>query len=170
MLATEVNAAQFRRAMGKFATGVTVITFFHEGRPAGMTANAFMSLSVDPPMILISARNQARFAQTVKEGKRFGVSFLAEEQEDLSRHFGGQPQAGLESPFEFAGEVPVIRSALVQMVVRVHAIHAGGDHRIYAADVESLNESDGHPLLFFSGKYKQLHALDPSQCWNGAAW
>ncbi len=170
MSATELNAAQFRRAMGKFATGVTVVTFRHGGEAAGMTANAFMSLSVAPPMILISVRNGARFAQQVKEGERFGVSFLADEQQGLSRHFGGQPRPQLDDPFEFFEDVPLIGSALVRMVVRTHAIHAGGDHRIYTAHVEHLDELDGQPLLFFGGKYKQLHTLDPAQCWNGHAW
>lgn len=152
--------------MGKFTTGVTVVTFEHEGQPAGMTANAFMSLSVDPPMILISARAQSRFARSVAPGQIFGVSFLAENQQALSRHFGGQPREGLADPLEWLGDTPVIAEALVQIVVRAHAIHPGGDHQIYTADVLEIRESDGPPLLFFSGKYKQVHALDPLQCWN----
>jgi flavin reductase (DIM6/NTAB) family NADH-FMN oxidoreductase RutF len=160
-----VEAAVFRRAMGKFATGVTVITFEHEGRTAGMTANAFLSLSVNPPMILVSVRAQSRFAQAVARGDTFGVSFLAEEHEGLSRHFGGQPRDALDDPFERAGDVPVLRGAIVQIAARAEAIHAGGDHLIYTAHVDVLNESDGTPLLFYSGKYKQLVAHDPSSCW-----
>ena len=163
---TDISASQFRRAMGKFVTGVTVVTFEHEGKRAGMTANAFMSLSVDPPMILVSARSQSRFAKSISTGQAFGVSFLRQDHEGLSRHFGRQPCEGLADPFDVIDGVPVIRSALVQMVVRVNAIHAGGDHVICVADVERLNESDGPPLLFFSGKYKQLFAHDPLQCWN----
>ncbi|WP_321816850.1 MULTISPECIES: flavin reductase family protein [unclassified Paraburkholderia] len=165
----DFGAAQFRRAMGKFATGVTVITFDHEGRTAGMTANAFMSLSVDPPMILVSVRAQARFAQSIACGDTFGVSFLAQHQEPLSRHFGGQPQAGLDDLFEHAGGVPVVRAALVQIAARVDAVHRGGDHLIYTADVLALRESDGPPLLFFSGRYKQIVAHDPLQCWRNCA-
>ncbi|HZZ02651.1 flavin reductase family protein [Paraburkholderia sp.] len=161
-----LGPAQFRRAMGKFATGVTVVTFEHEGKPAGMTANAFMSLSVDPPMILIAARSQSRFAQSVVEGDTFGVSFLDKEQEALSRHFGGQPDGTLPDPFEDACDVPLLRSALVRIVARVDAIHAGGDHHIYTADVLSVHESDGPPLLFYTGKYKALFALDPLHSWN----
>jgi flavin reductase (DIM6/NTAB) family NADH-FMN oxidoreductase RutF len=163
----DLDAAQFRRAMGKFATGVTVITFGHDGRTAGMTANAFMSLSVDPPMILVSVRAQARFAQSIACGDAFGVSFLAQSQEALSRHFGGQPRSGLDDPFEQIGEpgVPVVREALVQIAARTNAIHRGGDHLIFTADVEALRESDGPPLLFYSGKYKQIVAHDPLHCW-----
>ncbi|WP_322094930.1 flavin reductase family protein [Paraburkholderia bannensis] len=162
----DLDAAQFRRAMGQFATGVTVITFEHEGRAAGMTANAFMSLSVDPPMILVSVRAHARFAQSIACGDRFGVSFLAHDQEALSRHFGGQPRADLDDPFEHADGVPVVRAALVQIAARAQAIHRGGDHLIYTADVQALRESDGPPLLFHGGKYRQIVAHDPLQCWR----
>lgn len=164
-----LEAARFRRAMGKFATGVTVITFEHEGCTAGMTANAFLSLSVDPPMILISVRARSRFAQSVALGDAFGVSFLAEEHEALSRHFGGQPRDDLDDLFEHAGDVPVLRGALVQIAARAAAVHEGGDHVIYTAHVEALHESDGPPLLFYSGKYKQIVAHDPSSCWLDCA-
>ncbi|SDI49867.1 NADH-FMN oxidoreductase RutF, flavin reductase (DIM6/NTAB) family [Paraburkholderia steynii] len=162
----DLDITRFRAAMGKFATGVTVITFRHQGISAGMTANAFMSLSVAPPMILVSARRQSRFAQSVGIGERFGVSILSEDQQALSRHFGGQPQDGLADPYLLAGDVIVIRDALVQISARANAIHVGGDHLIYTADVETLTEGDGPPLLFFSGKYKQIFAHDPVQCWN----
>ena len=160
------GAAQFRRAMGKFATGVTVLTFEHQGKPAGMTANAFMSLSVDPPMILVAAREQSRFAQSVTAGMNFGVCFLDKEQEKLSRHFGGQPDPALDDPFEAGTDIPLLRSALVRIIARVEAIHAGGDHLIFTAHVLSLDESDGPPLLFYTGRYKALLALDPLHCWH----
>ena len=161
-----VDAKQFRRVMGKFATGVTVITFIHEGQVAGMTANAFMSLSMDPPMVLISVRTQSRFATSVGLGDGFGIAFLREEHEHLSRHFGGRPDPDLALEFEESNGTPLLPGALVQLAVRANAIHAGGDHLIYTADIESVQEADGRPLLFFSGGYKQLHALDPSHCWS----
>ncbi|MGE8154027.1 flavin reductase family protein [Pseudomonas vancouverensis] len=161
----DVDARAFRRVMGKFATGVTVLSFVHEGQPAGMTANAFMSLSVDPPMVLIAVRTQARFASSIKVGDAFGISFLREEHEAASSHFGGRPNPEQVPAFSELGTVPVLEGALVQLAVRANAVHIGGDHLIYTADVEALEESDGRPLLFFSGAYKQLHALDPANCW-----
>ena len=163
-----LDATQFRRAMGKFATGVTVVTFEHQGKPAGMTANAFMSLSVDPPMILVAARSQSRFAQSVASGDAFGVSFLDKEQEALSRHFGGQPNAALPDPFERIDGAPLLRAALVRIVARVAFFNDTATTEIYTAHVLHVHESDGPPLLFYTGKYKALFALDPTHCWNDA--
>lgn len=165
MQAKAIDARVFRRVMGKFATGVTVITFIHEGQFSGMTANAFMSLSVDPPMVLIAVRNQARFAGAIKPGDAFGICFLREEHEALSSHFGGRPVADLPVNYRQLGDAPVLAGALVQLAVRANSVHEGGDHLIYTADVQAVEESDGRPLLFYSGSYKQLHALDPATCW-----
>ena len=165
MQVEQIDARAFRRVMGKFATGVTVVTFEHEGSTAGMTANAFMSLSVDPPMVLIAVRNPSRFASSVAVGDSFGISFLREEHETLSSHFGGRPQPHHAPAYVPVQQVPVLDGALVQLAVRANAVHVGGDHLIYTADVLGLAESDGRPLLFFSGAYKQLHALDPATCW-----
>ncbi|WBG66835.1 flavin reductase family protein [Pseudomonas citronellolis] len=166
MQTAALDAKRFRRVMGKFATGVTVITYQHEGQPAGMTANAFMSLSVDPPMVLVSIRKESRFAGSVKPGDGFGIAFLREEHEALSRHFGGRPDAACQVAFGEHRGTPLLQGALVQLAVRANAVYPGGDHLIYTADVEAIEESDGRPLLFFSGTYKQLHALDPSHCWH----
>ncbi|WP_286912647.1 MULTISPECIES: flavin reductase family protein [unclassified Pseudomonas] len=165
MQSKQLEARAFRRVMGKFATGVTVLTYNQDGQPGGMTANAFMSLSVDPPMVLIAVRNQARFAASVKPGDAFGINFLREEDEALSSHFGGRPQAALAADYRLLGQSPVLGGALVQLAVRASAVHPGGDHLIYTAEVEAIEESDGRPLLFYSGAYKQLHALDPATCW-----
>ena len=89
-----MDAKLLRSVMGQFATGVTVVTFVANGQPAGMTANAFMSVSLEPPLILISIRNASSFNQFVGEGVHFGVNFLAESQRWLSGHFGGRPEEG----------------------------------------------------------------------------
>lgn len=164
MQVEQIDARVFRRVMGKFATGVTVVTFEHEGQSSGMTANAFMSLSVDPPMVLIAVRKQARFAASVAPGDAFGINFMHEEHQALSSHFGGRPALQTPEFCTLAGS-PVLAGALVQLAVRANAVHEGGDHLIYTADVLALEESDGRPLLFYSGTYKHLHALDPATCW-----
>ena len=102
--------------MGRFGTGVTVITFLVEGRqPAGMTANAFMSVSVEPPLVLTSIRNESRVNQFLGPGMRFGVNILAEGQLSLCRHFAEKPVPEVEVPFVIRakyllqGSRPIVR-------------------------------------------------------------
>jgi len=94
-----IDPRQFRNALGRFASGVTVITTEHEGRTHGMTANAFVSVSLDPPLVLVSVDNRAQMHQLLALAPRYGVSVLAEDQEMLSNHFAGRATEGLQIPF-----------------------------------------------------------------------
>ena len=87
---TAIDTRLFRRVMGRFATGVTVITAEAEGGVRGMTANAFMSGSLTPPLCLISVAKKARMHDALKDSGHFGVSILAQGQERISQHFAGQ--------------------------------------------------------------------------------
>ena len=157
-----------RTVMGQFATGVTVITYLADGEPAGMTANAFMSVSLEPPLILVSVRNASRFNQWVKEGVRYGVNFLAETQRPLSAHFGGRPEEGLELPFCQHQDTPLLDGSLVQLEARTVDVHPAGDHQLYIGEVEHLRIGEQRkPLLFYSGRYHQMHARSPGAEWNG---
>ncbi len=157
-----------RTVMGQFATGVTVVTFVADGEPAGMTANAFMSVSLEPPLILISVRNASRFNQWVKEGVCYGVNFLAETQRPLSAHFGGRPEEGLTLPYCFHEQTPLLDGSLVQLVARTVDVHPAGDHLLYIGEVEHLRIGEQRkPLLFYSGRYHQVHARAPGVEWSG---
>lgn len=149
----------FRSAMGLFATGVTVISFDAGGTPAGMTANAFMSVSLEPPLVLVSVRRSSRFNQYVQDGGHYGVNFLADDQLHISNHCGGRPVDGLDVPFTLEHAAPLVRDSLAQMVARVVAIHEAGDHLLYVGRVEHLGVGEPRePLLFHAGQYKQLAA------------
>lgn len=153
---------QFRSTMGRFATGVTVITYQNGGHNYGMTANAFMSVSLDPPLILISARKQGKFIQAIKEGDFYGISFLGHDQEWVSRHFGGKPHE-LEQPefMNFQG-IPVISGSLASLVVQAQDIHEAGDHILYISEVKHLNYIEqAKPLLFYAGRYHHLREQEP---------
>lgn len=157
-----------RSVMGQFATGVTVVTFVADGQPAGMTANAFMSVSLDPPLILVSIRNASRFNQFVGQGVRYGVNFLAESQRWLSGHFGGRPQEDAELPFTYHRDTPLLDGSLVQLVARTVDVHPAGDHLLYIGEIEHLNIGEQRkPLLFFGGRYHQVHARAPGVEWRG---
>lgn len=156
----------FRSVMSRFATGVTVITYSCDGEAAGMTANAFMSVSLDPPLALVSVRNASYHLARLIQAGRFGVSFLSEEQESLSRHFGGRPPSDSVIDFEHNLGVPLLTGSLGSVVARVSTTHEAGDHMLIIGHVEHLILGDQHrPLVFFGGRYKQISGQNPPFGW-----
>ena len=156
---TEFTERDLRDACGAFATGVTIVTTRSEGKPLGITANSFSSLSMDPPLVMWApARRSARFeAFTLAE--RFTIHILNAEQLDLAAGFarsGDAPfaevewQEGPDGVPEFPGCAAVLRC-------RHHAIHPGGDHAIVVGHVESVShDAKAHPLVFHAGLYPRL--------------
>src|ERR1700730_12201087 len=112
MSATElrpgIDSVHFRRVMGCFATGVTVILAEAHGEIRGMTANAFMSGSLDPPLCVISVALKARMHGFLVEAGHFGVNILARGQETLIGHFSGQPVEGINPKYDYAGDTPLL--------------------------------------------------------------
>jgi len=157
--------------MGHFASGVTVISYQRGDAPAGMTANAFMSVSMHPPLVLVSVRETSQFIRHVGLGGHYGVNILAEHQQDLSLHFGGRSIEGLEVPFDRTLAAPLIKDSLAHLVARVVDIHAAGDHLLYIAQVEHLRcGEEAKPLIYYSGSYKQIRTHDPVQWSSGFGW
>jgi len=148
----------FRDTMGKFATGVTVLLTENEGKTHGMTANGFMSVSLDPKLVLISIGHKAKFLEKVSQSKKYTVNILAEDQEHYSRHFAGRPGEE-EVEFETLAEQPVLKGAIAQIACEVVSEHVEGDHTLFIGKVVDLRLEDKNPLLFFSGKYRQLTDL-----------
>ncbi|MBD3107251.1 flavin reductase family protein [Bacillus sp. AGMB 02131] len=144
----------FRDAMGKFATGVTVLLTENDGETHGMTANGFMSVSLDPKLVVISIGHKAKFLEKVAQSKKYTVNILAEDQEHYSRHFAGRPGEAVE--FEKLAGLPVLKGAIAQIVCEVVAEHVEGDHTLFIGKVTDLQVEDKKPLLFFGGKYRQL--------------
>ena len=153
----------FRRTLGMFATGVTVITTTVADQVHGMTANAFMSVSLRPPMVLISVDNRARMHALLNEGTRFGISVLSEEQEALSDRFAGRGSADLPEPsFEIIRETPLVVGALAHLVAHVARSYWGGDHSLFLGRVEYARHGHGSPLLFHGGHYEALSVPEGS--------
>lgn len=146
----------FRDAMGKFATGVTVVTTQHENEPFGMTANAFMSVSLDPKLVVVSIGHKARFLSKLQKSKKFAVNILASDQKDYSMAFAGQLKEDIEIVFEQLAGLPVLSGALAQVSCEVIAEHVEGDHTLFIGKVLDIKVCDGDPLIFFSGKYREL--------------
>lgn len=146
---------QFRTAMGKFATGITVIATEVEGEVHGMTANAFMSVSLDPKLVVISVRDQAKILSKLQESKIFSVNILAEDQQEVSMIFAGQLK---DKQVEFGrlDGKPVIPGSIAQIACEVSAEYVEGDHTLFIGKVTDIHLEDKEPLLFYSGKYRSL--------------
>src|SRR5947209_10053965 len=155
--ALQIDALSYRKALGHFTSGVTVITTAINGTVHGMTANAFCSVSLNPALVLISIDKKTAMHELLAHSGFYGVSVLGQNQEAYSRHFAGQPQTNLPVLFTWRKNCPLLQGALAQLVCRVTDTHTAGDHTLYIGQVEYLSYSDEHaPLLFYSGKYKEL--------------
>jgi flavin reductase (DIM6/NTAB) family NADH-FMN oxidoreductase RutF len=142
--------------LGHFATGVTVITTAHEGQVHGMTANAFMSVSLDPPLVLVSIDNRTRMREWLGRSRRYAVNILSSEQEAVAQHFAGRPQKNLAVSFLWKEGLPLLEKALAHLLCHVKEIHPAGDHTLYIGLVEALEAHEGLPLLFYSGNFRCL--------------
>lgn len=147
--------------LGRFASGVTVVTTQHGGQTHGMTANAFVSVSLDPPLVLVAVDNRAHLHRLLPESGRYGVSILAEDQQAISNHFAGRPTPGVPISFVVKHDMPVLEGSLGHLVAQVVQVHHVGDHTLYVGQVEYLDWRDEKPLLFFAGKY-QLLSVKPA--------
>jgi 3-hydroxy-9,10-secoandrosta-1,3,5(10)-triene-9,17-dione monooxygenase reductase component len=154
-----LDSHSFRRALGQFATGVTVVTTRDAaGRPQGLTVNAFCSVSLEPPLVLVCVDQRSEVNPGLLSSRLFGVSVLAEDQEPMSRRFaegGNEKFSGLPLLAGTSG-VPLLPGALVHIECRVTTAHPGGDHTIYVGEVLRLAVSPGRPLLYHGSSYRRL--------------
>ncbi|MGA7593418.1 MAG: flavin reductase family protein, partial [Candidatus Sulfotelmatobacter sp.] len=158
-----VSALEFRRAMGAFATGVTIITLDLDGSVHGMTANAFASLSLNPPLLLVCVDRSAHTHAHLHAKKRFGINILAENQRLISEYYA-QPPGDHEQAEEEVGArfdrtahgTPILHGALAYLECKLRSTEDAGDHTIFIAEVEDVVLRGGEPLLFFRGKYRLI--------------
>jgi flavin reductase (DIM6/NTAB) family NADH-FMN oxidoreductase RutF len=163
MASASLSPELFRRVMGSFATGVTVVTVQREpGKVHGMTANSFTSVSLDPLLILVCVDQNAQLLSFLKNARRFGVNILRSDQQALSEHFAKphpppEEERQLNVQFEWAPSgIPLLAGSLAQLTCNVAAQYMAGDHTIFIGEVESMREGDGEPLLYHRRKYREL--------------
>lgn len=154
---TAFEPAEYRRLMGFWATGVSVVTAHGPDGPYGATLNAFSSLSLDPPLLLVCFDHSARTLGAVRHARRFCVNILSAEQEEVSRRFVGKRP--MEEKFaelawsEVAG-APVLRDCLAVIVCDLAEEVEAGDHTIViGSPVHLATDDDLHPLVFYRGGY-----------------
>jgi flavin reductase (DIM6/NTAB) family NADH-FMN oxidoreductase RutF len=171
-----IDPAAFRKAMGQFATGVTVITIQHGDHIHGMTANAFTSVSLDPPLVLFCVTKRARMAALIQKAPGFAINILANDQQEVSRQFAGTNKDDLERTVALhRGPIaPLIDDTLVAVSCSTEAIHEGGDHWIVIGRVIQVHDDssalDRQPLLFFRSRYCELIEQAPVVGETGELW
>ena len=158
-----LNPSEFRKAMGAFATGVTIVTVDLDGEVHGMTANAFASVSLDPLLVLVCVDNATRTHAHLHAKKRFGINVLSESQRAISDYFA-RPERTHERAEAEAGArfdrtphgTPMLHGSLAYLECRLHSAENAGDHTIFIAEVEDVVVNQGEPLLFFRGRYRKV--------------
>jgi flavin reductase (DIM6/NTAB) family NADH-FMN oxidoreductase RutF len=157
-LALSVNETQFKDALSRYATGVTVVTGMSpEGRPVGVTVSSFTSLSLIPPLVLFCLAKTVSCLPAFTESERFAINILGEGQRDLSVAFATQ------SPDKFQGidytledGLPILKGCLATLHCRRRDVHEGGDHLIIVGEVETSRVApDGAPLVYHRGAYRR---------------
>ena len=156
--AAEAAARELRNVMGRFATGVTVVTTTHRDTIHGMTANAFLSVSLRPPLVLVSL-GRCRMSEMLPRTGRYGVSVLAADQENFAAHFAGQRTSDADPEFVWQKDLPLLDGALAHVGCRVVDVHAAGDHVLWIGEVEHLWHREGEPLLFYTGRFGTLREV-----------
>lgn len=154
-----VTPEQLRTAMSRLPTGVTIVSATGAEGPAGATANAVTSLSLQPPLMLACLDRGSRTLTVVRETGRFGVNVLGAGEEELARGFAtkaSQPEKWDSVEFEQREGVPILASAVVWVVCRVRDLYDGGDHEIAVGEVLALGGDGGAPLVWVGGAYRPL--------------
>jgi flavin reductase (DIM6/NTAB) family NADH-FMN oxidoreductase RutF len=156
--AAEEAAREFRQVMGRFATGVTVVTTVERDTVHGMTANGFLSVSLRPPLVLVSL-GRCRMNEMLPRSGRYGVSVLAHDQQHFAAHFAGQKPSPVEPTFLWQNGLPLLEGALAHLGCRVVDVHRAGDHVLWIGEIEYLDHRDDGPLLFYTGRFGTMREV-----------
>jgi flavin reductase (DIM6/NTAB) family NADH-FMN oxidoreductase RutF len=156
---SHVDPSVFRRVMGRFATGVTVVVAEHAGEIRKMTANAFMPGSLEPPLCVTSVAKRAHMHGHLAAAARFSGSILAAGQEDFATHFAGRPVAGLAATFAAFAGIPTIPGTAATIAAEVVGRHDCGDHTIFIGHILSLTAHDLPPLVYHDSRFAALVPL-----------
>lgn len=153
-----IDETLFRQVMGRFASGVTVVTTAVEGRPAGLTVSSFASLSLRPTLVLVCISDDAGSHAAIAAAGQFAVNILAEGQEYLSRRFASDEASKFTAgTYELSPRgLPLIGGALAQIECALHSTLPGGDHTIFVGEVVAARCGEGRPLLYYRSGYHTL--------------
>ena len=154
-----ISNEEFRRALSRFASGVTVVTLKDKsGKPHGITVSAFSSVSLNPPLVLVCINNEAGSHYAFHEGRRFVVNILSEEQKEHSVQFASQIPDKFINVHHHEGleGIPVLKDALVNLECRLVEHFVAGDHTIFIGEIEQAHVNEGKPLVYYRGEYRKI--------------
>ena len=151
----KLDPRQLRSCFGHFATGVTVVSYEAEGERRGATVNGFTSVSLEPPLILVSLARTARACDAL-DGQPFVVNVLSESQLDVAMHFAGRTKPGFEPPWVDGAAVPRLRGGVAWLECHPWKSYDGGDHVLYIGEVVHYDSRRGKPLLFYVGDFRMV--------------
>jgi len=154
-----IGPDEFRRLLGPFSSGVTIVSRSDaDGRPAGLTVSAFASLSLEPPLVLVCVDHKAQSYPALKDNRGFAVNVLSTDHEVMSRRFAStrlDKFDGVAYQMSALG-LPLLGGALAHIECVTVNRHVEGDHTIFVGRVEAGATADGEPLLYHRGKYKRF--------------
>ena len=149
--------ADFRKAMGSFAAGVTVVTACHDGRLVGTTVSAFSSVSMDPPLVMVCLKRDSRTLAALSQARTFCVNILAQEQGDLAYRFaksGADDRFALTAVEAGVCGAPLLAGSVAAVECQLHAAHDGGDHEILVGRVlRVVTDETKTPLVYVRGAF-----------------
>lgn len=153
-----IDDALFKLAMSHFASGVTVVTTEHEGKPFGMTVAAFSSLSLHPPLVLVCVEKTVKSHDAIAGAGKFGVSILNSKQTDVSNRFASRAEDKFAGTEIVHGELglPLIAGAITRLECRVTEKLEGGDHTIFVGEVVGAQTEEGEPLVYYRSGYREI--------------
>lgn len=161
------DSLEMRRTMGRFLTGVAVVTATHGTEQVGMTINSLTSISLEPPIAMISLNFNTRTGQAIDESGMFAISILGAKQEAVARQFAVRGGARFEvGDFDMTPrELPVVRNALTQIECQVVQRHIVGDHQVYFGQLTAARDRDGDGLAFSAGRFGAFHDFQHEPIW-----
>ena len=157
-----VGSDDFRRVLSHFTTGVTIVTTCDgDGRPTGLTASAFCSVSLDPPLVLVCVDHKSQSYPALRERGCFAINILHAEQEVISRRFASTRLDKFDGVPHTLSELglPLVDGAIARLECTTVSMHVEGDHTIFVGRVERAGTPGGEPLLYFKGRYERLPQL-----------
>jgi len=158
-----LDSVKLRQVAGAFATGVAVVTVAKpDGEVHGMTANSFLSVSLDPPLVLFSVQNDASLLEFLQQDTSVGISILSETQEDISRHFAGDTEVEFDEDFRAHVDVHLIKDCLAWYRTQIAEMIPAGDHTLILCRILECDRREGNPLLYYSG-YRFMAEKSASQ-------